>query len=135
MDKIATLTKHVKEIVSFYDSDEAGQKANKRLAEELNRPIRTVKFPEIDGKSKLDVNELLKIGYGYDDFEAMINEASVADTNKPIGKEEGIIEKEDGYYVAKVIKDERVEVQITNFHMKVSTFLISEAKKEVMVNI
>jgi len=125
------LLKSTKEIISFYDNDPAGKKWNKLLAKELNRPIKEISYPEIEGKSKFDVNDLFEMWYLKDDFDKLISNSSVTDSINECD-ENLIIEKEDGYYVVQAFKDDIKEIKITNFKIAIEDIIEFESNNNTI---
>jgi len=122
-DKLKQLLKSTKEVISFYDNDPAWKKANKLLSKDLNRPIKEIAYPEIEGKSKFDVNDLFEMGYGKKDFDKLISNSKVSDGIDDEGDENLIIEKEDGYYIIQAFKDDIKEIKITNFKISIEDII------------
>lgn len=136
---IGALCRNTREIVSFYDSDEAGQLANSQLRQALGRSIRVVHFPEIDGKKKLDVNDLYRMGFGREDFDKMIDSAideSITETETAARSDSPIVQKNGGYYILQTTREGDVrETQITNFTMRPKNFVIYEDRKALLVDV
>lgn len=74
MEMIKTVCKD-KKIISFYDNDQAGQTANKKLSETINRPVFVVKLSLAEGKTKTDLNDKILEGWQQSDFETIIQKA------------------------------------------------------------
>lgn len=74
MEAIKTVCKD-KKIISLYDNDQAGQIANKKLAEIVKRPVFIAKLPLASGKEKTDINDKMLEGWGKADFEKCIVQA------------------------------------------------------------
>lgn len=141
---LKTILKDVKTIISFYDHDSAGLKANKDLSEYLNRPVKAVKYPNLEWIEKYDVNDLFKMWYKEADFQAMIDEAILEKKEekeeektpenieelKKVKKKQPVKEKEDGYYFTTVVGETTKTAQITNFKIKVEDIIVYQEKME-----
>ena len=110
-----------KEVVSFYDQDNAWLKGTKDVTKELNCKVIVPKFPK-QWEEKIDVNDLYNKGFTYNDFLSLIEKEKESIDLDTVSWE--IIKKEDGYYSYKNIQDVIKEVQITNFFMKLKDILI-----------
>lgn len=66
-----------KKVISLYDQDEAGKKANTSLCKKLSRPLHIVDLPCSEGKETTDVNDKILEGWETDEFEAAIEDAKV----------------------------------------------------------
>jgi len=78
-EKIQSKVKKVKKVISFYDNDPAGAKANMELVEKIWRPIRRIVYPKIEGKTKFDVNDLFKMWYMKKDFDNLLENSEILD--------------------------------------------------------
>lgn len=131
-DKLKQLLKSTKEIISFYDNDPAGKKANKLLSKELNRPIKEIAYPEIQWKDKFDVNDLFNMGYLREDFDKLISNSNISDGKDDDGDENLIIEKKDGYYIVQAFKDDIKEIKITNFKLYIEDIIEFDSNNNVI---
>lgn len=122
-DRLKQLLKSTKEVISFYDNDPAGKKANKLLSKDLNRPIKEIAYPEIEGKNKFDVNDLFEMWYKKEDFDKLIENSKVSSGEDDEGDENLIIDKEDGYYIIQAFKDDIKEIKITNFKISIEDII------------
>ncbi|MBT4937046.1 hypothetical protein HON22_03940 [Candidatus Peregrinibacteria bacterium] len=84
-----------KKVISLYDNDKAGKKANVRFSEILKRPIHTVELPCAEGKEKTDINDKIQEGWKKEHFEEAIQNAKLLEMEKSANDEIKRYERND----------------------------------------
>ena len=123
MDLIKYLTKETKEIICFYDNDEAWQQASQNLEKFLWREIKIVQYPTED---KVDINDLFNRWFcKKEDFEKIINNTKKIEIKKENIQEKYKIYKKEWfwYYYEKQIKDTILNLRITDFFIDIVDFI------------
>jgi DNA primase len=75
-EEIKRLTKQCSRVIFLYDNDVPGRDAMKHM--NIGRPIYIPNFPEIDGMTEYDVNDMVKMGWNQKDFQNLFDKATLS---------------------------------------------------------